>query len=513
MPWFPGVELSNTNEEPSQRRLCNVEWKLKRNEGLKLEYEKIVAEQLEQGIVEKAPEQPTGERVFYMPHKPVVRETASTTKVRMVFDASAKPHSLANSVNECMHTGPPLQPLLWNVMIRARMSTHLLLADLQKAFLQISIKEEDRDTFRFLFKINDKEEHFRFTRVPFGAEASPFMLGATLQHQFNKQPSEFEDTVQALRENTYVDNLMKTGGDVEELKRFKQEATEILESARFPAHKWESNVPELDSKTNPSKLLGVAWNKKEDTLEIRAQREEVKSLTKRSILSQLSSIYNPLGLISPTMVEGKRIYREACDEGIGWNAEVSNATARDWIKWRSQLWNVTVPRSIASEVGKIESVHLHVFADTSNTACSSVTIAVVEHSTGVVKGLLTSKSRISKWNTTIARLELVSGYMAANMARNLLEALRRWPITSVNMWMDSMVALFWICNPGKMWKAFVSNRVRKIAEVTQEAGIKWRYWPTDKNLADSGSRGASLEKMQKGKWFEGPEWLINPKCQ
>ena len=160
VPWIPGVELSNTNEEPSRRRLCNVERKLKRNEGLKLEYEKIVAEQLEQGIVEKVPEQPTGERVFYMPHKPVARETASTTKVRMVFDASAKPHSLANSVNESMHTGPPLQSLLWDVMVRARMSTHLLLADLQKAFLQISIKEEDRDAFPFLFNINAKEEHF-----------------------------------------------------------------------------------------------------------------------------------------------------------------------------------------------------------------------------------------------------------------------------------------------------------------------------------------------------------------
>ena len=65
----------------------------------------------------------------------------------------------------------------------------------------------------------------RFARVPFGAEASPFMLGATLQYHFNKQPPELEDTVQALKENTYVDNLMKTGNGVEELKEFQQEAT------------------------------------------------------------------------------------------------------------------------------------------------------------------------------------------------------------------------------------------------------------------------------------------------
>lgn len=164
---------SHTNEEPSRRRLHSVERKLKRNEELKIEYDNIVNEQIEQSIVEKAPEQPTGERV----HKPVVRESAISTKVRMVFDASAKPHPLANSVNECMHTSPPLQPLLWDIMIRARMSSNILLADLQKAFLQIAIKEEDRDAFCFLFNINGKEEHLRFTRVPFGAEASPFMLG------------------------------------------------------------------------------------------------------------------------------------------------------------------------------------------------------------------------------------------------------------------------------------------------------------------------------------------------
>ena len=76
-----------------------------------------------------------------------MRESATSTKVRMVHDARAKPHPLANSVNECMHTGPPLQPLLWNTMIRFQMSTDILLADLQKAFLQITIKDEDRDAF------------------------------------------------------------------------------------------------------------------------------------------------------------------------------------------------------------------------------------------------------------------------------------------------------------------------------------------------------------------------------
>ena len=109
------------------------------------------------------------------------------------------------------------------------------------------------------------------------------------------------------------------------------------------------------------------------------------------------------------MVEGKRIYREACDEKIGWNAEGSGANMRDWLKWSSQLRNIKVPRSVTRDINRIKAVHLHVFADASDTACSAVANAVVEHLTGVVKGLLTSKLRISKRNTSISRLELFGG--------------------------------------------------------------------------------------------------------
>ena len=231
--------------------------------------------------------------------------------------------------------------------------------------------------------------------------------------------------------------------------------------------------------------------------------------TKRSILSQLSSIYDPLGIISPTMVEGKRIYREACDEKIGWNTEVNSVNARDWLKWSSQLRNIYQSAQECSQRHQqdkgcttpcFRGCQQHsVFSG--GHCCSGALNRFCEGAADV-------KVRISKRNTSISRLELVGGQMAANMVKNLLTALKRWPITSVNVWMDSMVALFWICNPGRAWKTFVSNRVRKIAEITQETGIDWRYCPTDRNLADLGSRGASIEKMQRGQWFEGPEWLL-----
>ena len=434
IPWIPGSELSETNESQSRKRLQNVERKLRQNEQLRNDYTEIVNSQLTDGIIEKIPDKPTGKHVFYLPHKPVVRQNAMTTKTRMVFDASAKPHPLASSINECMYTGPALQPLLWDILIRARMSPYLLLGDIQKAFLQISVNSEDRDAFRFMFNLLRNEEHLRFTRIPFGAEASPFISGATLQYHYDQQPEELSETVQTLRDNTYVDNLMKTGSEIEEMSKFKSEATEILGSAKFPVHKWESNILELESETmpNPGKILGHLWDKREDTLELQIKKvSEDKPVTKRTILSQLGSIYDPLGLISPTMVQGKQIYREACDENKGWNSEVSPALTRDWLRWMKQLRNVKVPRSLIKDCRKVKSVRIHQFADASNLVCSTVTIAVVEQGTDKVKGLLTSKSRIAKRNTSLPRLELIGGQMAASMAKNVCYALRRLPVASV----------------------------------------------------------------------------------
>ena len=111
---------------------------------------------------------------------------------------------------------------------------------------------------------------------------------------------------------------MKTWRDITELEEFKREATEILENAKFPVHKWESNAKELDHEPSPTKILGHKWDKREDTIEIVANlAKEENPVIKRQILKELRSIYDPLGILSPTTVKGKRIYREACDEKVG----------------------------------------------------------------------------------------------------------------------------------------------------------------------------------------------------
>ena len=236
---------------------------------------------------------------------------------------------------------------------------------------------------------------------------------------------------------------------------------------------------------------------------------EETPLTKRTMLSQLGKIYDPLESYLQLWLKGKRLYRDACDENRSWNKEVSSSVAKDWNKWTKQLKDVKIPRSLIQDSTTVEAVEIHQFADASNLACSTVTIAVIQQGTMKVKGLLTSKSRISKRNTSIARLELISGHMAVNLAKNLCQALNTWPIRSVTIWMDSMVALYWISNPGKSWKVFVANRVRKIAQISRELKIQWKHCPSEMNLADLGSRGASLSKMEGSELYTGPQWLLN----
>ena len=156
-----------------------------------LEYASIIKQQLEEGIIEPVPERPTGKRITYIPHQPVVREEAATTKVRVVYDASAKATKGVKSLHDCLHTGPSLTPLLYTVMLRFRMYKIVLLAYIKQAFLQIEVDPEDRDPLRFLWVKNPKELNspileYRFTRAIFGAGSSSYILGGTVRHHMEQ---------------------------------------------------------------------------------------------------------------------------------------------------------------------------------------------------------------------------------------------------------------------------------------------------------------------------------------
>ena len=160
-------------------------WKLERN-GQYCAYNDIIQEQLKEGVIEPAPLMPT-KKEFYIPHKGVVSKHAESTKLRVVYDASAKESESQPSLNDCLHLGPPLQNLLWDVLVRSRFHPIILTGDLKQAFLQVRIKAEDRDSLRFHWKEPglDSIQVYRFARALFGLTCSPFLLGEVFNHHLD----------------------------------------------------------------------------------------------------------------------------------------------------------------------------------------------------------------------------------------------------------------------------------------------------------------------------------------
>ncbi len=116
--------------------------------------------------MEKAPNLPVNKE-FYIPHKFVVKEKSETTKLRIVYDASVRATPDSPSLNENLHTGPSLQNKLWDVLIQQRAFPIMVSADIRQAFLQIRVRESERDAFRFHWRKSemDEVETFRFARV------------------------------------------------------------------------------------------------------------------------------------------------------------------------------------------------------------------------------------------------------------------------------------------------------------------------------------------------------------
>ena len=108
----------------------------------------------------------------------------------------------------------------------------------------------------------------------------------------------------------------------------------------------------------------------------------------------MARIYDPLGIISSTLVEGKKIFREACDEKKRGDVGISKPLMSDYFNWMKQLRQLKIPRTLIKEFRSVNAINLHIFADESEKASCAVTIAVVEQGTRKGKGVLTSKSRI-----------------------------------------------------------------------------------------------------------------------
>ena len=471
---------------PDHLHLCSErlkylhQWLLKKPNILR-EYNNTITEQLSRGIIEvvsnpdmpaKSKGEPRHQSPFhYLPHHAVIRQDKQTTKVRIVYDGSAKCTSTPFSLNNCLMTGPNLIPKLFNILVKFRWNIVAVTADIEKAFLMIGICPSDRDMLRFLWFNNPEQPdsevtHFRFTRLVFGLRPSPAILSCVISHHLRKYREKYPELVQSIENSLYVDDLIAGEETVERAFNLYSKAKKFMADGNFNLRKWNSNSNALLAKiklaehhklkdhatsslgsaspqqdrscdkslvslggsnnveSELSKLLGITWNSDTDQFmfcfsELIAYVNELPA-TKRSVLKVSAKIFDPLGLISPFVVRLKMLFQTLCIEGRSWDELLVGSAQEQWKRFTNELKaldKIRIPQCYFLSNSVPIDIQLHGFSDASEHAYAAVVYlrSVYEDGT-VVSRLVASKTRVSPVKKqSIPRLELLGSLILARL--------------------------------------------------------------------------------------------------
>ncbi|GFX58747.1 integrase catalytic domain-containing protein [Trichonephila clavipes] len=436
--------------------------------------------------------------VHYLPHRPVIKEN-STSKIRPVFDASARTKG-SPSLNDCLEKGPNFIEVIPTILNRFRKYKIGVISDIEKAFLQIGVREQDRDFLRFMWYDRENRDHikiYRHRRVVFGVTSSPFLLGATLNHHLDNAHGNFDNVAKILRKSFYVDN------------------------SHFNLRGWQSNVllnpekfSELESQPDnfETKVLGLIWNLKDDCLScnINCQKNEGKAITKRSLLSIANHIFDPIGFTAPVTLKPKLILQEIWKLKLKWDENLPKDILNQVKKWLEQLSilaSIKIPRCLNLSSNGIKRLTLHVFCDASKKAYAACVFFRVEYEENVFVKLIQAKARVAPLkDITIPRLELLACVLGTRLAASVKNDLNL-PDVRIYYLTDSMTALAWIQRT-RDWGVFVSIRVKEIRNLSDVSS--WEHVPSEKNFADILSR---VQKLVYLRWWEAPSWLSETPVQ
>ncbi|GFW52396.1 integrase catalytic domain-containing protein [Trichonephila clavipes] len=241
IPWIQGNEKLEDHYSLAKGRLEKTVKTLKFT-GRLFDYEQVFVDWEKEGIIEKiAQDEPkNGGKFHYLPHRFVFKEN-STTEIRPVFDGSAH-HGKSCSLNDCIEKGPNLIEMTPAILNRFRLGKIGVISDIRKAFLQISLHENDMNFLPFLWWEGGNSEKaviYRHRREVFDVSCSPFLLAAVLNHHFKQAPEHLEKAAEKLIDSMFVDNCVASVDSSEELESFQRDSTELLALGKFDLHGWD----------------------------------------------------------------------------------------------------------------------------------------------------------------------------------------------------------------------------------------------------------------------------------
>ncbi|XP_048004284.1 uncharacterized protein LOC125240435 [Leguminivora glycinivorella] len=454
------------------RRLNQLEKRFAKDAEMKKRYSDVINEYLElEHMEEVPPEQENNPDAVYLPHHAVIRDDRSTSKLRVVFDASC-PGSNGVSLNQ-------------DLLIK----------------------------------------HLRLLRVTFGTASAPHLAVRALQQVAHDEGAQYPNAADRVLNHFYVDDLLTGCESVDEGKVVYQEMNELLQKGGFELQKWSSNSEELmrhmkesDVKEEGSlqlkidavmKILGLVWNRRNDEFKYSVQLPPLKvPVTKRSVISDISRLFDPLGWLAPVIIVAKIFIQKLWLSGIEWDDEVPPQLLKNWLSYRESLNQLTkfkLPRW--NHASSHVTAELQGFCDASNEAFAAVVyLRTIDEEGNVDVSLITSKTKVAPIKQiSIPRLELCGAVLLTKL---LMEVADVMSINKANIhaWTDSTVVISWLNSRPNRWKTFVANRVSEI--ITSVEPHQWSHVSSKNNPADCASRGTQ-QLSKEELWLEGPSWLKN----
>ncbi|XP_058456660.1 uncharacterized protein LOC131434043 [Malaya genurostris] len=529
----------------AERRLKCLERRLRLDPELQRSVATLIDEYQERGyahkITAKELQGSDPRKIWYLPLG-VVRNPRKPNKIRIIWDAAATVGEV--SLNSMLLKGPDLLKPLLSVLCRFRQRQFAIAADIRQMFHQLLVREEDRQSQRFLWRTDPASppEIFVMDVVTFGASCSP----CSAQYVKNVNALEYADrypeAALAIIENTYVDDYLDSRDTIEQAVNLAVEVRVIHGKAGFEIRNWQSNSQQIlarvgevkpqtektftaEKLTSVERILGMIWVPNEDVFVFTAQfRPDLQPLlsgeitpTKRQVLQVVMSLFDPLGIVSTFTIHGKILIQDVWRSGIDWDEPITEADFVNWQRWvkkSPELDRVRIPRCYFPGYKKYsyDSLELHMFVDASEKAyCAVAYFRIIED--GAPRcALVTSKTRVTPLRPqSIPKNELNAAVLGVRLIKTIVDN-HTLPIKKRFIWTDSTTVLSWLKADPRKYRPYVAFRV---SEILAESNIEdWRWVPTKDNIADGATKwGAGPSFDPESSWFHGPELLYLPETQ
>lgn len=550
IPWLPSKTLGESKAQTVARIRGMMQRLTPENF---LAYRKSFEDQLKAGIMVQAPANVPAKNYI---GNFALKTNSLTTPLRVLFTCDQKT-SNGRSVNDIQMTGRRLQQSLPECIVRFRQKEIAVTADIKKMFLNVWVHQDDAAYQRSFYAEQPDGPliEVQLQTLIFGMRSSPF-LAIRAKDYLADLPGNDMEVRNVIRRHFYVDDLITSFDSCEEAQDVLEKVQKVLAKGRFKLSKFAASkegalkgiAPDLrlddiskdldKDETAEVKILGIMWNRQDDTLSYNVKLEPTKTPTRRSCVSIAARIYDPTGILAPAMMPAKLIIQKmwAADAATRkpreteksarrkqikeeWDAPLPADLATAWLEWEAQLESlkkVRVPRWLqhrpsgrkmligfcdASLLGYGCCVYLRCLDDNNRT-----TVGLIGGK-GKVTPLSKSFVSVTKEDRlTIPRLELMSAVLLAEMMKDNFNALDFPYDMEMAAYTDSRISLAWIQGDHARWNVFVFNRVEQItASVPKD---KWFYVNTKKNPADEVSRGLLPDEFLKSElWLKGPQFI------